>query len=132
MVDVGVLRDPEETRIESGICPYCGQVFNIPFTVECLTYAEANDFAAEKCDCTEAKRQRAARRADKKIDALFTEFLEDTRDFLKNAGRAVIDGDVGAVSIKLDSFTSVTIKENSKGLIVISKIRKTAKQETIG
>ena len=126
------LRDLEEIRIESGTCPWCGQIFNIPFTVECLSEAEANEFAEQKCDCPEAGKQRAIKRIDNSIEELFPESLEDTKDILKTAGRAVMDGVVEAVSIKLDSCTGVTVKENSKGLIVISKARKTTSQKAIG
>ena len=132
MNDERITEPVESPRIESGTCPYCGQVFNIPFTVECLTYAEANDFAAEKCDCPEAKRQRVLRRADAKIEELFVEFDEDVRDVLKSNVRAVIDGAVEAVTVRLDCYTGAKIGENSKSLIIISKIRKTTNQEAIG
>lgn len=133
MNDERITAPVESPRIESGMCLYCGQIHNVPFTVSFSSEAEANKWASEeKCDCPEAKRQRVLRRADAKIEELFVEFDEDVRDVLKSNVRAVIDGAVEAVTVRLDCYTGAKIGENSKGLIIISKIRKTTKQEAIG
>ena len=121
----------ESTRIENAACPYCGQHYVVPMYVYAETEGEAILWAAEHCNCPEARRQRVLRAADEKVDTLFDGFNDDVRAVLKTAVRAIADGTVEHISVKLDCYTDAKIAENSKGLLLITKKRKTEHQEAI-
>ena len=123
---------PERFRIESGECPYCGKSYTMPLYIDAETYAEANEWAAQHCDCDDAKRQRLLDKADEWIKTLFEGFDTDVLDILLLAARAFYEDTVEAVAVRLDCYTNAKISKNSKGLLIITKKRKVERQEAIG
>ena len=132
MSDERITAPVESIRVGNAACPYCGQNIILPMYIFATTEQEAILYAGEHCNCPEARRQRVLQTADEKVDALFDGHGEDARDLLKTAVRAVADGAVEQISVRLDCYTDAKISENSKGLLLITKKRKSEHQEAIG
>lgn len=123
---------PERIRIESAECPYCGKSYTVPLYIDAETYAEANEWAAQHCDCEDAKRQRLLDKADERIKTLFEGFDDDLKALLNVAVNYVWEDTVEAVTVRVDCYTDAKISKNSKGLLIITKKRKVERQEAIG
>lgn len=127
-----VVAPVESVRVGNAACPYCGQNIILPMYIFAATEGEAIVWAGEHCNCPEARRQRVLRTADEKVDMLFDGFDDGARGLLRTAVRAVADGTVEQVAVRLDCYTDAKVSENSKGLIIITKKRKVERQEAIG
>lgn len=122
----------ESTRIAAGECPFCGKIYTLPLYIDAETYAEANEWAAQKCDCEDARRKRLLDKADERLKTLFEGFDDDLKALLNVAVNYVWEDTVEAVTVRVDCYTDAKISKNSKGLLIITKKRKVERQEAIG
>lgn len=83
---------PERVRIESAECPYCRKSYILPLYIDAETYGEASEWAAQHCDCDDAKRKRLLDKADERIKTLFKEYDEDVKSLLNVAMNYVWGG----------------------------------------
>lgn len=123
---------PERVRIESAECPYCRKSYILPLYIDAETYGEASEWAAQHCDCDDAKRKRLLDKADERIKTLFKEYDEDVKSLLNVAMNYVWGDTVESVTVRVDCYTDAKISKNSKGLLIITKKKKVERQEVIG
>lgn len=101
-----------------GKCEYCGTEIG----VIAQTQAEANEMAAEKCDCAGVRIARKKECMKEKLDELigagsgvagFTPVERAVHDAIETIGFMAIEGQMQAASFKVDG-TTITIKAGEK------------------
>lgn len=114
-----------------GVCKYCGQTR----ATEAENKMEADKYAAENCDCVQARQERElTRRIESAKERLIElvgddcekygfEPIEDGRtiDFLKQLIERVARSDMNVASISLVGNTRITIKKGSKGQLKVGR-----------
>lgn len=134
------LQEPESSKPTIGICKFCGQAYNVSFTL-CDSQDEANEKAALTCDCYPAVRYQKIEKASRKIKRLFgTEveayhkesFDECILDMLKDMVTKVCDGIMDKISIDLNSRVKCKITKNLKtGEVSVTRIDTNKSQEIV-
>lgn len=121
----------EGTEIQYGSCKYCGQTYQLE-TSGITTQEQLDQWATEKCDCTEAKvharRVERIEKANQSIRELFPEGKKAVRNVLSSVLEPICECSLDKVMVKSGYITS-SIYLNGDGEIVIERTdtRKTKK-----
>ncbi len=111
----------ESSVIQIGTCRFCGQTYQLETSGRC-SEEQLNEWATEKCDCSEAKEEREVKAAEEKaaknIERLFGKY--DTGAILKAAIHSVSICAVDSVVVNVGNGVKATLKLN-KGKVQVKK-----------
>lgn len=118
----------ETSEIQNGACRYCGQL--MPFETSGLAKEDdLNEWATEKCDCTEAKiytkRKKSMAGAKDKIQSFFG---HDTGasgvsaiKILDIAVDAIFERQIDSLTVVIGNGCQGKVSQNSKGKIKVER-----------
>lgn len=123
-------KQSEENTVKTGFCKFCQQGFQMEAS-ETDTQEQLDQWATEKCGCSEAKEAAASRgsvdNAKQNIEKLFRNENPVLEDILKDALPYVQGGEITKITISAPAGIKGTVFKNSKDKIVV----KHDKQSTI-
>lgn len=110
----------ETSEIQTGACHYCGQIYQFE-TDGRAAEAHLDAWAAEKCDCIDARIERRKRKkadqAKKKIEELFGENFQDERELLYKAIDLMVQDKIVKTTVDIGNGTKMSVGMNAKGSI---------------
>lgn len=124
--EVGIAKEKgREMTIQTGGCRFCGQTAALEVPVD-WTEEEIDEYATEKCDCSEAwlyahekeKKEKAA----EIIDSLFEEEIKnewielEQIQFLNTCALWVIKRFVKKITVDISKKTKIVIEDGNKGI----------------
>jgi hypothetical protein len=116
----------ETSEIQNGACIYCGQL--MPFETTGLAREDdLNEWATEKCDCSEAKiyakRKKSLSGAKEKIKQFFGSESsgEIVIKLLDMATDAIFENKIDDLSINIGNGCKGKVSQNSKGNIKVER-----------
>lgn len=116
----------EASDIQNGACIFCGQL--MPFETMGLTREDdLNEFATEKCDCTEAKiyvkRKKSLEGAKEKIQQLFGKesYGEAAVEILNKAADSIFNRKIDNLTINIGNGCQGKVSQTSKGNIKVER-----------
>ena len=121
-ISIPVKKQVETSEIQYGACKYCGQVHQFE-TVGMCSQDQLDEWASEKCDCSEAKEAEKMRKREQiarmNIEDMFGRY--DTATILQAAVHPVATCAVDSVTINIGNGEKATIKLTGKGKIQVKK-----------
>ncbi len=112
----------ESSEIQIGFCKFCGQSYQLETSGVC-SQEQLDEWAAEKCDCGEAKEDRKMkeqeRKAERNIKKMFGEY--DAAPVLLAAVHPIAICALDSVTVSIGNGVKGTIKLTSKGKIQVKK-----------
>lgn len=119
----------EPTKYKTGTCRFCGQIRILPFAAP--TQEDADNYASEKCECSEGKNYRRRKEEGEIIREMFREFDDETMRLLEDVADMVRSDYIkGGTAIKIAE--NVTAKFKIKdGTVIVTRSEKREHQHSL-
>lgn len=119
---IPVKKQVESSEIQYGSCKYCGQTYQLETSGMC-EQDRLDEWATEKCNCSEAKEERKREKqeleAQINIKEMFGEY--DAAPVLRAAVHPVAMCAIDSVTVNIGNGVKGTIKMTGKGKIQVKK-----------
>lgn len=119
---IPVKKQVESSEIQIGFCQFCGQSYQLETSGMC-GQGLLDEWATEKCDCSEAKEARKMKeqeiKAETNIEVLFGK--HDAAPILRAAVHPIAICAIDSVTVNVGNGVKGTIKMTNKGKIQVKK-----------
>lgn len=119
---IPVKKQVESSEIQYGSCKYCGQVHQFETSGMC-SQDQLDEWASEKCDCSEAKEKKKMKEQELKAQVSIEEMFGgyDTEPILRAAVHQVATCAIDSVTVNIGNGVKATIKLTGKGKIQVKR-----------
>lgn len=134
MSETMVKKQLESSEIQTGACHYCGQIYQFE-TDGRATEAQLDAWAAEKCDCIDArieqKRQKRTAKAKASVEELLGEGREDVAAILNHGIDLLSKNKASKITVKTGRGETMNVSINKDSLIKMEIIKTMKKSKEV-